>query len=1362
MCFLLYAQTPINSQTINGQIWTVSGSPYQILGDITVENLNIQPGVTIEFIGNHKFEVSGYLIAKGSYSDSIIFRADSSNSSGWAGLKFRNGSSVASEIVYCRIEDAIGQGLWIEEAIRPVYNCRIVNNRGDGIHIRNNYVDMKAIDCSFNTLNGIKLETAQLSLTNSVLSGNSGSGIISTNNADSISLINTVIADNIGNGYSGGLGKIRIINSIIFDNSTGIVTTQPNPDVTYSNIQDSIPGAGNIYTEPEFSDQGFFNLSESSPCIDAGDSSSIFNDLFFPPSQGESRNDMGIYGGPYANLWYPPLMFNRDSFYFGKVTIDSTSIFNLNVKNYRNSGVTVENIFVSGPDSQAFSTSKQFFYLPFLGNTDLLLTFKPDQEITYMVNLILKTSSHGFVKFPLGGEGVIARLNLLQSSLNFGDVSVNDSSILGLPIQNLGSDTLRIQVLPPSTSAFSVDRETLKIPANSQSDTLFVKFKPDSTVLSLDSLIILSNDPQNLRKKINLSGNGLAPTLTINPSALNFGSVPLSSDSSLDLTLYNTGNDTLFIDTLFISQQDTGEQAFTIASTGIFYPVTILPASDQLITLNFKPQITGDQSGQLHILSNDPFQENILVELSGLGLAPILKIEQSSLDFGSVPLLSDSSLNLSINNLGNDILFIDTLFISQQEQAFEITDTSISYPVSILPASDKLITLKFKPQHGGSHSAQFHILSNDPFQEHITVPLSGTGLAPQIAFSSLQIHFGQIPLTTDSINTLTIYNTGSANLIIYTDSLNISGKDSTAFSAEFLNGDSLVSIGDSIKLSVRFYPTESGPREAFLHILSNDPDKPQSQVLLTGLAYDNLLATILFDSLHSTNPLVSGQPATLSFTISSPSRVDSSFLYFRQGGKSDFMRIPLANTMENNWAGGIISTHVSSRGLEYYVCVYHGWTMTQSPEAGTNAPEALSVNIPLLQFPDMTKENIYQMISIPFSTGGRYLNVLFSDDLGTYDDSQYRFFNCINGSSYVELKGMNEPLSPGKAIWLITREPVQLDVSNGQSVLTNSSYTIQLRTGWNMIATPFNFPINWTEVSDSLVLRFYDGTSDWPASSILEPFKGYAVHSTLNQTISIPPHENQPDTSGMQKNFFPVNDGWHFRIIAEAGRLRDGFNFAGVLKRAQTGVDRYDLEEPPPIADFIQVYFHLKSESRIFSSDFRNPGEKGYRFRFTMSSNLSGDKILTVRPENLPSSFDWTVVSGKTHINYGKKDIKISLESSDFDLIVGLPDYVQNSTVNYSELPSTFKLEQNYPNPFNPSTSIKYQLPEAGPVTILVFNILGQKVKTLMNNTFQDPGYFRLEWDGTNNNGQSLSSGIYFLQLKAGPYSHSLKMILQK
>ena len=90
---------------------------------------------------------------------------------------------------------------------------------------------------------------------------------------------------------------------------------------------------------------------------------------------------------------------------------------------------------------------------------------------------------------------------------------------------------------------------------------------------------------------------------------------------------------------------------------------------------------------------------------------------------------------------------------------------------------------------------------------------------------------------------------------------------------------------------------------------------------------------------------------------------------------------------------------------------------------------------------------------------------------------------------------------------------------------------------------------------------------------------------------------------------------------------------------------------------------------------------------------------------------------------------------------------------------SKFNLSNNYPNPFNPTTNIEFSLIEKGQVTIVVYDVLGNKVKTLANK-IMEPGLKTIIWDSLDDNGSSVSSGIYFYSLQAGYQNQTKKMIL--
>ena len=88
-------------------------------------------------------------------------------------------------------------------------------------------------------------------------------------------------------------------------------------------------------------------------------------------------------------------------------------------------------------------------------------------------------------------------------------------------------------------------------------------------------------------------------------------------------------------------------------------------------------------------------------------------------------------------------------------------------------------------------------------------------------------------------------------------------------------------------------------------------------------------------------------------------------------------------------------------------------------------------------------------------------------------------------------------------------------------------------------------------------------------------------------------------------------------------------------------------------------------------------------------------------------------------------------------------------------------LHANYPNPFNPSTILRYDLPVAGDVALAIYDVKGREVNRLVN-TLQQPGSYRVSWNGRGKSGAPMASGIYFARITGPDYSHSIKMVLLK
>ena len=127
-----------------------------------------------------------------------------------------------------------------------------------------------------------------------------------------------------------------------------------------------------------------------------------------------------------------------------------------------------------------------------------------------------------------------------------------------------------------------------------------------------------------------------------------------------------------------------------------------------------------------------------------------------------------------------------------------------------------------------------------------------------------------------------------------------------------------------------------------------------------------------------------------------------------------------------------------------------------------------------------------------------------------------------------------------------------------------------------------------------------------------------------------------------------------------------------------------------------------------------------------------------------------------------------SMDPELLNVVCGYPDedspvVVETNALSLDEnltIPTQFALHQNYPNPFNPSTQISFDVPEGSElVSLNIYNILGKKVSTLLNNVVS-PGKHKIEWNAKDNEGNPVASGIYFYELSSSSFTARKKMLL--
>jgi len=156
---------------------------------------------------------------------------------------------------------------------------------------------------------------------------------------------------------------------------------------------------------------------------------------------------------------------------------------------------------------------------------------------------------------------------------------------------------------------------------------------------------------------------------------------------------------------------------------------------------------------------------------------------------------------------------------------------------------------------------------------------------------------------------------------------------------------------------------------------------------------------------------------------------------------------------------------------------------------------------------------------------------------------------------------------------------------------------------------------------------------------------------------------------------------------------------------------------------------------------------------------MSGDKILDINRSNIADIMEINfepvnMFNGTTQVELGD----IILAGKGGEQVTSSSSTVFD--VSYF-IPQKTSLSENYPNPFNPTTSIDYQLSKAGIVSLVIYDLKGSVIKTLVNG-HQEATYYNLIWNGMSNNNQSVASGRYLLKMTAPGFTETITMTLLK
>ncbi|MCG8608512.1 T9SS type A sorting domain-containing protein [bacterium] len=254
------------------------------------------------------------------------------------------------------------------------------------------------------------------------------------------------------------------------------------------------------------------------------------------------------------------------------------------------------------------------------------------------------------------------------------------------------------------------------------------------------------------------------------------------------------------------------------------------------------------------------------------------------------------------------------------------------------------------------------------------------------------------------------------------------------------------------------------------------------------------------------------------------------------------------------------------------------------------------------------------------------------------------------------------------------------------------------------------------------------------------PIESDALKNLRQAFILITRNGNNPAQSDLNKiaNFRRVWEDYF--EVSVGGRLAINTSLDRTFPVAVIKGHILDATTKLPISDI-----RVESIERGFSQFVAGGGR--YTFRYMADQSSGPEEVITLQvgaPGYQPSDFS-------TALAYGV-EVEIDIE---------LQPVATAINDRNSRTPLTFALHQNYPNPFNPSTEIRYEVAEAVDVSLTIYDLLGRKVRDLVKGK-QSAGPYAVQWDGRDERGRQVASGVYLLRLTAGSLSRSRKMLLMR
>ena len=445
-------------------------------------------------------------------------------------------------------------------------------------------------------------------------------------------------------------------------------------------------------------------------------------------------------------------------------------------------------------------------------------------------------------------------------------------------------------------------------------------------------------------------------------------------------------------------------------------------------------------------------------------------------------------------------------------------------------------------------------------------------------------------------------------------------------------------------------------------------------------------------------------------------------------------------------------------------------SVTASDERGSNTTLVIQVLVQadMITPPQSVVENVsiafgnpdletsYKLVGLPGT-----VNLPLRDAVGGTPEVDWIAFRDSGGEGereqyFVRFDGSSSfNFVPGRGFWLLSKSTWNRTETRSTVPLSvDGTYSIPLQPGWNIIANPYDIDVPWQAVTQTNTISqsLHRWTGRFQQTSVFSSARSgeafYFFNSEGLTEIKIP-YIPVPTATAAETRIPAIT------VSASTGNEIFSTVRLGYHEEALEGEDPLDQIAPPRAFESVSLRAiepkaPETSRKRLLAEQYEPAGQSGYRYEISLVAPEGEPVTISVEDiESLELSqeivlFDKTLA--KRYDIHKDPSFTIWPTSSALNFVLLIGDDAYISSEAHEILPLEVALLPNYPNPFDSHTTIEFALPEPKSVRLVVYDALGRQVRTLRNG-FMDAGHHSVMWDGRNDAGSTMGSGLYFFQL---------------